>query len=125
MPKQEIETEQPADGRNSFTPPPAATVLLFPAMALLLVCVLPLVMGWLPRDGQVTSPPVYQIDINTTDHATLQLLPGVGPALADRIIMEREEEPFASVDDLRRVNGIGQVVAGRLANHVRCGPASP
>lgn len=48
------------------------------------------------------------VNINTADAATLQELPGIGPALADRIVAEREAHGwFASVDDLMRVSGIG------------------
>ena len=36
------------------------------------------------------------------------------PALAARIIAEREKRPFASADDLRRVNGIGPKTLEKL-----------
>jgi competence ComEA-like helix-hairpin-helix protein len=32
---------------------------------------------------------------------------GIGPTLAQRIIAEREKKPFAKVEDLKRVSGIG------------------
>ena len=48
------------------------------------------------------------INVNTADAATLQQLSGVGPALAERIILWREEHGrFSSVDDLLSVSGIG------------------
>ena len=37
----------------------------------------------------------------------MQKLPGIGPTLAKRIVETREAEPFRSVEDLRRVRGIG------------------
>lgn len=48
------------------------------------------------------------IDINSADANELDKLPGVGPAIAQRIIEYREANgPFRSVDDLIRVKGIG------------------
>ena len=57
------------------------------------------------------TPP---IDVNTASAAELDALPGIGPALAARILAYREEHgPFASLDDLALVNGIGtQTVEG-------------
>ncbi|MEW5763126.1 MAG: ComEA family DNA-binding protein [Bacillota bacterium] len=50
-----------------------------------------------------------RININTADAAELDRLPGIGPALAERIVRYREENgPFASVDDLLNVSGIGE-----------------
>lgn len=48
------------------------------------------------------------VNINQADAAALEALPGIGPALAARIVQYREAHgPFASVDDLRSVPGIG------------------
>ncbi|MEW6540468.1 MAG: helix-hairpin-helix domain-containing protein [Bacillota bacterium] len=50
-----------------------------------------------------------RININTADRAELENLPGIGPALAERIIRYREQNgPFVSVDDLMNVSGIGE-----------------
>lgn len=50
-----------------------------------------------------------QVNINTADATALEALPGVGPALAKRIVDYRAEHgPFASVDALIDVPGIGQ-----------------
>lgn len=54
-------------------------------------------------------------DLNRATRADLQRLPGVGPALAERIISARDEAgPFISVDDLRRIPGIGVAKLERL-----------
>ncbi|MDI6901392.1 MAG: ComEA family DNA-binding protein [Anaerosomatales bacterium] len=48
------------------------------------------------------------VDINTADAATLEQLPGIGPATAAKIVDDREKNgPFKTVDDLARVSGIG------------------
>ena len=46
-------------------------------------------------------------NINQADEATLVALPGIGPALARRIITYRDEHgPFASVEQLESIPGI-------------------
>ncbi len=61
------------------------------------------------RDGAsaATPRPSVKIDINTASAAELERLPGIGPALAARIVEYREAHgPFAALDDLARVRGI-------------------
>ena len=49
------------------------------------------------------------VNINTASAAELQTLSGIGPSVAQSIIDERTKNgPFASVDDLMRVSGIGE-----------------
>lgn len=49
-----------------------------------------------------------RININTADAETLQLLPGIGEVLAQRIVAYRTEHgPFSSIRDLEQVDGIG------------------
>jgi len=52
-----------------------------------------------------TSPSSNLISINNASKAQLEDLPGIGPALAERIINER---PFNSVESLLDVSGIGE-----------------
>ncbi len=53
-----------------------------------------------------------EIDINTADERELQLLSGIGPVLAQRII---EGRPYKTVDDLAGVRGINK----RLLDQIR------
>ena len=45
-----------------------------------------------------------KLDVNRASQAELENIPGIGPAIAQRII---EARPFKSADDLRNVKGIG------------------
>ena len=67
----------------------------------------------------VTEP---RIDVNRADHEALQQLPGVGPALARRIIEARRDGRFRTVDDLARVRGIGSATVERLRTRAMVGP---
>ncbi|HON09385.1 MAG TPA: ComEA family DNA-binding protein [Chitinispirillaceae bacterium] len=59
------------------------------------------------------------IDINTSGIQSLILLPGIGPALADRIVKFREESGlFKRASDLGKVKGIGPEKLKRIENRV-------
>jgi competence protein ComEA len=53
-----------------------------------------------PSDSRLT-------DLNRANQQELELLPGIGPKLAQQIIRHRETKPFHSVEDLVEVDGIG------------------
>jgi competence protein ComEA len=57
-----------------------------------------------------------RVSINAADPRLLETLPGIGPALAARIVAAR---PFHDVDDLLRVRGIGPATLERLRSAVR------
>jgi Helix-hairpin-helix motif len=63
--------------------------------------------GRRPRAGGSVAP----LDVNHATETELAGLPGVGPALASRIVAAR---PFAEVDELRRVHGFRGSVLERL-----------
>jgi competence protein ComEA len=64
------------------------------------------------------EPLTERIDVNHATAAELRLLPGIGSTLSQRIIKAREEKPFRSVEDLRRVRGIGAKTLERLRPHI-------
>lgn len=65
------------------------------------------------RDGSAG-----RVRINSASVSELQSLPGVGPALAQRIIAERSRGRFASAEDLLRVSGIGKAKLEKMRAYV-------
>lgn len=61
-----------------------------------------------------STPPVQAtadkpLNLNTADARALQTLPGVGPALAQRILEYREKNgSFKKIEELMNVQGIGE-----------------
>ncbi|WP_149085528.1 MULTISPECIES: ComEA family DNA-binding protein [Microbacterium] len=71
-------------------------------------------------DPSAAPPGDGTVDLNTADQAALEELPGIGPALAERIVAWREENGrFRTVDDLLAVPGIGEKVLEGLRDGVR------
>lgn len=63
--------------------------------------------------------PVWQVNINTASPETLTALPGIGEALAERIVSYREENgPFAAPEELTRVSGIGEKTFANLKDYI-------
>ena len=61
-----------------------------------------------PSPTRSPSSRAGPLNLNTADAESLQALPGIGPALASRIVAYRfEHGPFQTVEDLLRVPGIG------------------
>ena len=74
-----------------------------------------------PARGSAPSalPPGWRININTASAAELERLPGIGPALARRIIQFRSYHgPFHSLQDLQAVKGIGPKKAAQIAPYI-------
>jgi len=61
---------------------------------------------------------VQRVRINSASAGELQQLPGIGPALAQRIVQTRSRGRFTSADDLLRVPGIGKAKLAKLRNYV-------
>ena len=51
---------------------------------------------------------VFPININTANENELDALPGIGPAIAKRIVKHRSSQPFTKIEDIMLVKGIGE-----------------
>lgn len=63
-----------------------------------------------------------KVNLNRATAAELDALPGVGPSTAEKIVADREANgPFRTVEDLKRVSGIGDKKFADLADLVCVG----
>ena len=70
-----------------------------------------------------SAPPATPVDINHASEDELRALPGIGGVLAARIVAARERDgPFASLDDMRRVRGLGRAKLEKLGDAVALTP---
>lgn len=72
-----------------------------------------------PRFGDVAHVdslfPGGKLDLNAAGVAELILLPGIGPALAGRMVeMRRQRGGFSTVDEIQEVRGVGPATLKRL-----------
>lgn len=75
----------------------------------------------MPQGASASSGGV--IDLNAASAAELEELPGIGQSLAARIVEYRQANgPFASVEDLRKVRGIGASLYAQIATLVTVAP---
>ena len=64
-------------------------------------------------------PDVSPIDLNSATAEELTVLPGIGPALAERIVeYRREHGEFETVEELIHVSGIGEAKLTELKDRV-------
>jgi comEA protein len=76
----------------------------------------PIAPGANPGSAPPPAAPARKLNLNTATAAELELLPGIGPALAGRIVEHRTRVGrFKSVAELDDVSGIGPRTLERLA----------
>ena len=80
----------------------------------------------IPEFGEAPQPAapkstgvLKKIDINTADVEQLKSLPGIGDVKAESIVRFREANgPYASVEDLLAVRGIGSAILNAIRDLV-------
>lgn len=66
-----------------------------------------------------------RININTASAEQLQTLPGIGPALAQKIVQYRQNNgPFSSVSQITMVKGIGLSLLDGILDYITVGDQS-
>jgi len=69
--------------------------------------------------GVTRDIPVRRLNLNTATAEELDALPGVGPALAERIVEFREQQgPFGSVEELKKVQGAKKALVTSLKDQL-------
>ena len=73
------------------------------------------------------KPPAQPININTANSEELQLVPGIGPVTAGKILqMRKSYGAFKSVDDLLPIRGFGEKRLDKMRKYLTVGkPAAP
>lgn len=66
-------------------------------------------------EAPAATQPAILLDINYASVEELETLPGIGPTLAENIVMYREENgPFLRIEDIMNVPGIGESTFERI-----------
>lgn len=77
-------------------------------------------IGAAGKPTKLVSASQGQVNINTADAEKLQELPGIGPAMAGRIVGYRQQAGgFQKAEDLMNVGGIGPKKFSRIAPLVK------
>jgi competence protein ComEA len=68
------------------------------------------------------KPPAQPVNINTADSTQLQLVPGIGPSTAEKILqMRKSYGSFKSVNDLTAIRGIGPKRLEKMRKYLTVG----
>lgn len=67
--------------------------------------------------------PTLLLDLNSASSDSLEMIPGIGPVLAQRIVAYRKQHgAFAAVDSLLQVSGIGEIKLEQIKPYFRTVP---
>jgi competence ComEA-like helix-hairpin-helix protein len=93
-------------------------------LASLCLSLLPCLVAGLPAVAHATAPQVAMlcaaprlegtVNLNTATKEQLMLLPGVGPATADKVLAYRKQRQFHRPAHIMRIKGIGKKTFAKL-----------
>ncbi|MFZ5980537.1 MAG: ComEA family DNA-binding protein [Candidatus Zixiibacteriota bacterium] len=70
-------------------------------------------------DNEMAYTGLFVLDPNTSPVDSLELLPGIGPELAERIDAYRRKDRFVTESDITKVPGIGPKLYERLKPYLK------
>ncbi len=70
-------------------------------------------------EDQQSFAGIFVVDPNRSPADSLELLPGIGKILADRIVEYRQTRPFESEIDIINVHGIGPKLYERIRPYLK------
>lgn len=74
-------------------------------------------------DGDLTYAPVFAVDLNISPADSLELIPGIGPILASRIVAYRDSiGRFEKAEDVMAVEGIGYSKYKNIKQYIKVRP---
>jgi competence protein ComEA len=69
-----------------------------------------------------TPGPALPLNINQASQADLEALPGIGPAIAARIVAYRQVNgPFENIEEIQSVKGIGPSIFAEIRDRITVG----
>jgi competence protein ComEA len=96
-------------------------------LLILIICLAVInTINYIRREQQKAQHMVYieelavQISVNEASADELEMLPGIGPSLASRIIEYRQTHGgFKTLDELKNVRGIGEKLFAKIQPYLR------
>lgn len=75
---------------------------------------------WTEDEKNQESGGNHLTDLNKADKIELDALPGIGPALAQRIVDYRQEHgAFQNIEEIKNVRGIGEALFEKLRQYIK------
>ncbi|MBN2227179.1 MAG: ComEA family DNA-binding protein [candidate division Zixibacteria bacterium] len=110
-------------------------VLVFLVCTLMVIATVHIIRGFASEDPTVSPmlvatgeidpgyTPLFMIDINLSPADSMELVPGIGPALASRIVAYRDSAgSFREVPDIVKVPGIGNKTYEKIKPYLKVTP---
>ena len=93
---------------------------IFAALSCLALLALPMPTQAGPIVNDEAGAAIKQVDLNRASEEELMRVPGIGEIMAGRIVAFRDEHgPFKRVEDLMKIKGIGEKSFQKLSAHVK------